>query len=70
MLRHHVPEKQNWGSVWDGRQIPDVARDQRGCPAKCWSLTDADLMDGEVTVAVEHSTVNYKTNHRPAVCMR
>lgn len=23
-------------------------------------LTDADLMDGEVTVAVEHSTVNYK----------
>jgi acrylyl-CoA reductase (NADPH) len=26
-------------------------------------LTDADLMDGEVTVAVEHSTVNYKTNH-------
>jgi hypothetical protein len=26
-------------------------------------LTDADLMDAEVTVAVEHSTVNYKTNH-------
>jgi acrylyl-CoA reductase (NADPH) len=23
-------------------------------------LTDADLMDGEVTIAVEHSTVNYK----------
>ena len=23
-------------------------------------LTDADLMDGDVTVAVEHSTVNYK----------
>src|ERR1700751_1893144 len=23
-------------------------------------LTEADLMDGEVTVAIEHSTVNYK----------
>ena len=23
-------------------------------------LTEADLMDGDVTVAVEHSTVNYK----------
>jgi acrylyl-CoA reductase (NADPH) len=23
-------------------------------------LTDADLMKGDVTVAVEHSTVNYK----------
>jgi acrylyl-CoA reductase (NADPH) len=23
-------------------------------------LTDADLMEGDVTVAVEHSTVNYK----------
>jgi acrylyl-CoA reductase (NADPH) len=23
-------------------------------------LTEGDLMDGEVTVAVEHSTVNYK----------
>ena len=23
-------------------------------------LTEADLMDGEVTVSVEHSTVNYK----------
>ena len=24
------------------------------------ALTDADLMEGNVTVAVEHSTVNYK----------
>jgi acrylyl-CoA reductase (NADPH) len=23
-------------------------------------LTDADLMEGDVTIAVEHSTVNYK----------
>ena len=23
-------------------------------------LTEADLMDGDVTIAVEHSTVNYK----------
>ena len=29
-------------------------------------LIDADLLDGEVTVAVEHSTVNHKTNrHSP-----
>ena len=32
--------------------------DRRGVEAT--ELTDADLMDGDVTVAVEHSTVNYK----------
>ena len=33
-------------------------------------LIDADLLDGEVTVAVEHSIVNHKTNrHSPrSVC--
>jgi len=33
-------------------------------------LPDADLMDGEVTVEMEHSTVNYKTNLGSAVRMR
>ena len=30
-------------------------------------LTDADLMEGDVTVAVEHSTVNYKDGL--AICL-
>ena len=30
-------------------------------PSAAWTdLTDADLMDGDVTVRVSHSTINYK----------
>ena len=37
-----------------------VTKDGDRQSAAVTELTDADLMEGDVTVAVEHSTVNYK----------
>lgn len=37
-----------------------VTKTDDGQPVELKDITDADLMDGDVTVAVSHSTVNYK----------
>ena len=37
-----------------------VTKDDNRQSVAVTELTDADLMEGDVTVAVEHSTVNYK----------
>jgi acrylyl-CoA reductase (NADPH) len=37
-----------------------VSKDDEGQHVRFVSLTDADLMEGDVTVAVSHSSVNYK----------
>src|SRR6266849_1963274 len=37
-----------------------VTKDRERQSARVTELTDSDLMDGDVTVAVEYSTVNYK----------
>src|SRR5260221_1290115 len=37
-----------------------VTKDRERQSARLTELTDSDLMDGDVTVAVEYSTVNYK----------
>lgn len=37
-----------------------IRKDESGQTCRAETLTDADLMEGSVTVAVSHSTVNYK----------
>ena len=37
-----------------------LTRAQGGVAASWTQLTDADLMEGDVTVRVTHSTINYK----------
>lgn len=44
----------------DSFQAILVGKTDRGQTVELKELTHADLMDGDVTVAVEHSTVNYK----------
>src|SRR5215207_7821880 len=58
--RYELRYAQDGASMSETFQAIVIDKTPEGQKVELRRLTDADLMEGDVTVAVEHSTVNYK----------